>query len=60
MSYSRPLEVQMREFEVLRKLKHENIVHLHDVEEEVSMHMFVTAKQSAEIGCVEMLLFSSV
>ncbi|KAL6464504.1 hypothetical protein MHYP_G00268210 [Metynnis hypsauchen] len=35
-SYSRPYEVQMREFEILRKLNHVNIVKLFDVEE---MHM---------------------
>lgn len=33
MSYSRPPEVQMREFEMLRKLKHSNIVRLFSVEE---------------------------
>ncbi|KAG7238307.1 hypothetical protein INR49_031018 [Caranx melampygus] len=33
MSYSRPREVQMREFEMLRKLNHSNIVKLHAVEE---------------------------
>ncbi|XP_036415174.1 inhibitor of nuclear factor kappa-B kinase subunit epsilon isoform X2 [Colossoma macropomum] len=35
-SYSRPYEVQMREFEILRKLNHANIVKLFAVEE---MHM---------------------
>ncbi|KAM3622312.1 uncharacterized protein V6R79_023058 [Siganus canaliculatus] len=33
MSYNRPHEVQMREFEMLRKLKHSNIVRLFSVEE---------------------------
>ncbi len=33
VSYNRPHEVQMREFEMLRKLKHSNIVRLHTVEE---------------------------
>ncbi|XP_035486682.2 inhibitor of nuclear factor kappa-B kinase subunit epsilon isoform X1 [Scophthalmus maximus] len=33
MSYNRPHEVQMREFEMLRKLNHGNIVKLHTVEE---------------------------
>lgn len=33
MSYSRPPEVQMREFEMLRKLNHSNIVRLFSVEE---------------------------
>ena len=35
MSQLRPLGVQMREFEVLKKLKHENIVRLLAIEEEV-------------------------
>lgn len=33
ISYNRPHDVQMREFEMLRKLNHSNIVHLHAVEE---------------------------
>lgn len=33
MSYNRPHEVQMREFEMLRKLNHSNIVKLYAVEE---------------------------
>ncbi|XP_039971588.1 inhibitor of nuclear factor kappa-B kinase subunit epsilon isoform X2 [Xiphias gladius] len=33
MSYNRPHEVQMREFEMLRKLNHSNIVRLYTVEE---------------------------
>lgn len=33
MSYNRPHEVQMREFEMLRKLNHSNIVKLFAVEE---------------------------
>uniref|UniRef100_A0A8D0CUQ5 Inhibitor of nuclear factor kappa B kinase subunit epsilon n=1 Tax=Sander lucioperca TaxID=283035 RepID=A0A8D0CUQ5_SANLU len=33
LSYNRPHEVQMREFEMLRKLNHNNIVRLHAVEE---------------------------
>lgn len=35
-SYLRPHEVQVREFEVLRKLNHQNIVKLFAVEETVS------------------------
>ena len=35
-SHSRPVDIQMREFDVLQKLSHENIVQLHAVEEEVS------------------------
>ena len=34
ISHMRPLTVQMREFEVLQKLKHENIVRLLAIEEE--------------------------
>lgn len=34
-SYLRPREVQVREFEVLRKLNHQNIVKLFAVEETV-------------------------
>ncbi|XP_022913910.2 serine/threonine-protein kinase TBK1 [Onthophagus taurus] len=34
LSHMRPLEVQMREFEVLKKVKHENIVKLLAIEEE--------------------------
>lgn len=33
MSYNRPHDVQMREFEMLRKLNHSNIVKLYAVEE---------------------------
>uniref|UniRef100_A0A674E8H9 Protein kinase domain-containing protein n=1 Tax=Salmo trutta TaxID=8032 RepID=A0A674E8H9_SALTR len=33
MSYSRPYNVQMREFEMLRRLNHNNIVKLFSVEE---------------------------
>lgn len=32
-SYSRPYEVQMREFEMLRRLNHVNIVKLFSIEE---------------------------
>lgn len=35
LSYSRPHDVQMREFEMLRKLNHSNIVRLFAVEEVV-------------------------
>ena len=38
LSFLRPLDVQMREFEVLKKLNHKNIVKLFAVEEEVSFH----------------------
>ena len=36
LSHMRPHEVQMREFEVLQKVNHENIVKLLAIEEEVS------------------------
>ena len=49
MSHARPIQVQMREFDVLKKLKHENIVRLHDIEEEVR-----------KIIVNETMLFSSV
>ena len=35
-SHMRPVDIQMREFDVLKKLGHENIVQLHAIEEEVS------------------------
>lgn len=35
LSHMRPQEVQMREFEVLQKVNHENIVKLLAIEEEV-------------------------
>ena len=34
-SYQRPQQVQMREFEVMRRLNHENIVRLLAIEDEV-------------------------
>lgn len=34
-SFLRPIDVQMREFEVLKKLNHKNIVKLFAIEEEV-------------------------
>uniref|UniRef100_A0A8C4DAV4 Inhibitor of nuclear factor kappa B kinase subunit epsilon n=1 Tax=Dicentrarchus labrax TaxID=13489 RepID=A0A8C4DAV4_DICLA len=38
VSYNRPHEVQMREFDMLRKLNHSNIVRLYTVEELPSKH----------------------
>uniref|UniRef100_A0A669E923 Serine/threonine-protein kinase TBK1 n=1 Tax=Oreochromis niloticus TaxID=8128 RepID=A0A669E923_ORENI len=40
LSFLRPLDVQMREFEVLKKLNHKNIVKLFAVEEEVMISPF--------------------
>ena len=37
----RPMEDQMREFSVMKKLKHPNIVPLLDIEEEVSIKVVV-------------------
>uniref|UniRef100_A0A8K9UN15 Protein kinase domain-containing protein n=1 Tax=Oncorhynchus mykiss TaxID=8022 RepID=A0A8K9UN15_ONCMY len=41
MSYSRPYKVQMREFEMLRRLNHNNIVKLFSVEERGSTNRFL-------------------
>ena len=38
-SYHRPFSVQRREFEVMQKLAHENIVKLLAIEEEVSHNL---------------------
>lgn len=43
-SYLRPQEVQMREFEVLRKLNHKNIIKLFAVEETVSWSLAVNGE----------------
>lgn len=39
LSHMRPHEVQMREFEVLKKVNHESIVKLLAIEEEVRLHL---------------------
>lgn len=55
-SYLRPREVQVREFEVLRKLNHQNIVKLFAVEETVGLApgqrgaLFLTFAGWAESG----------
>lgn len=36
-SHTRPPDIQRREFDVLKKLCHENIVQLHAIEDEVSV-----------------------
>jgi serine/threonine protein kinase len=38
LSHMRPYEVQKREFEVLKKVNHQNIVKLLAIEEEVGIH----------------------
>ena len=42
-SQLRPVDIQKREFEILKKLGHENIVQLHAIEEEVSITCFIQA-----------------
>ena len=42
MGHRRPLQVQMREFDVLRKLNHKNIVKLLAIEEEVKLPLLDT------------------
>ena len=44
----RPIDIQMREFDVLKKLGHENIVQLHAIEKEVSC---VCVNNMNNIGC---------
>lgn len=38
MGYMRPVQVQIREFDIIQKLKHKNIVKLIGIEEEVYMY----------------------
>jgi len=52
-SYLRPQEVQMREFEMLRKLNHKNIVKLFAVEEMVSGTSAGKAGPVTRGGCSE-------
>lgn len=49
VSYNRPHDVQMREFEMLRKLNHSNIVRLYAVEEVGCLHfsVFISLKTSS-------------
>uniref|UniRef100_A0A8C6RII3 Inhibitor of nuclear factor kappa-B kinase subunit epsilon n=1 Tax=Nannospalax galili TaxID=1026970 RepID=A0A8C6RII3_NANGA len=54
-SYRRPQEVQVREFEVLRKLNHENIVRLFAVEEMVgprNMVLTLTLRSQLAVYCL--------
>ena len=41
MSHLRPMEVQTREFEILRQLNHTNIIQLLDIEVDVSIHQTI-------------------
>lgn len=51
-SYSRPYEVQMREFEMLRRLNHVNIVKLFTIEEVGTlMFFFVTVLRNVCCAC---------
>eukprot|EP00058_Branchiostoma_floridae_P007544 XP_002593032.1 hypothetical protein BRAFLDRAFT_74350 [Branchiostoma floridae] len=56
VSYGRPLEVQQREFEVLRKLKHRNIVQLIAIEEESSSRVRVIVTEFCGEGSLYTLL----
>lgn len=49
-SYLRPREVQVREFEVLRKLNHQNIIKLFAVEETVGL---VLGQRSAVLSLTQ-------
>ena len=50
LSHMRPHEVQMREFEVLKKVNHENIVKLLAIEEEVNIIVLHPLNLVTEIG----------
>lgn len=60
MSYNRPHQVQMREFEMLRKLNHSNIIKLFTVEEvriqkviyikKIKIKILATCKRSTPHG----------
>uniref|UniRef100_H3B1U8 TANK binding kinase 1 n=1 Tax=Latimeria chalumnae TaxID=7897 RepID=H3B1U8_LATCH len=56
LSFLRPLEVQMREFEVLRKLNHKNIVKLFDVEDENSSRSKVLVMEFCSCGSLYTVL----
>ncbi|XP_066267152.1 serine/threonine-protein kinase TBK1-like [Branchiostoma lanceolatum] len=56
ISYNRPLEVQQREFEVLKKLKHRNIVQLLAIEEESSSRVRVIVTELCGGGSLYTLL----
>lgn len=61
VSYNRPHEVQMREFEMLRKLNHGNIVRLYAVEEvrlprDEDRRQKTMTKKNTAICCAEIMI----
>lgn len=56
LSFLRPLDVQMREFEVLKKLNHKNIVKLFDVEEESNTRHKVLVMEYCPCGSLYTVL----
>uniref|UniRef100_A0A8D0D7N4 TANK-binding kinase 1 n=1 Tax=Sander lucioperca TaxID=283035 RepID=A0A8D0D7N4_SANLU len=59
LSFLRPLDVQMREFEVLKKLNHKNIVKLFAVEEESNTHHKVLVMEYCPCGSLYTVLEES-
>uniref|UniRef100_A0A4W3HUB5 TANK-binding kinase 1 n=1 Tax=Callorhinchus milii TaxID=7868 RepID=A0A4W3HUB5_CALMI len=59
ISFLRPIEVQMREFEVLRKLNHNNIVKLFAVEEETTTRNKVLVMEFCSCGSLYTVLEES-
>ena len=57
LSHMRPQEVQMREFEVLQKVKHENIVKLLAIEEE---QVYISLLDCTGVFCEPRLIFFAV
>lgn len=52
MSYNRPHQVQMREFEMLRKLNHSNIIKLFTVEEvRIQKDIYIKKKRKILATC---------
>ncbi|XP_042336911.1 serine/threonine-protein kinase TBK1-like, partial [Plectropomus leopardus] len=59
LSFLRPLDVQMREFEVLKKLNHKNIVKLFAVEEESNTRHKVLVMEYCPCGSLYTVLEES-
>ncbi|XP_041348781.1 serine/threonine-protein kinase TBK1-like [Gigantopelta aegis] len=57
-SYQRPFEVQLREYDVMRKLNSQNIVKLLSVEEEQSLHQKVLIMELCRHGSLHTVLDS--